>query len=1033
MQFSKEIYGFSFMNFFTSKTFSICLFFLMSFNFTALGQANLRIVHDAVEQYVIDKNLPAIDYADYEITSYHTSSTSNITHYYLRQLYQGIPIHNSVISVHLLPNSQVLKINDEFISNVAAKVNTTQPSLGVSAIFYGVTNKMKYNSNKMPTLIVDEGNIAQKGLYTKGSISRENIPAQLMYQLTAAGELRLCWDLSIAEIETNDWWSMRVDALTGDILNKINWTVYCSFGSHEGTCENTHPANNKEKDTKGKASGNNTNSKTAAANTYTVYPIPTESPLHGPQQTIPSAADPVASPFGWHDTNASPGNEFTYTRGNNVWAREDADSDDTGGFSPDGTSSLDFNFTLNPTQPLTNTVNQSAVITNLFYMNNIMHDVIYQYGFDEASGNFQANTYGNGGTGADWVYADAQDGSGTNNATFSSPTDGQKGRMSMFLWNNSVGFVTANSPAPVAGNYSYTPAAFGATNYNVTGSVVIVNDGSAAPTEGCGTLTNTAALNGNIAMIDRGNCEFGAKCLAAENAGAIAAIVCNNVSPGTVTMAAGVVGNSVTIPAVMLSQADCAIIRAQVPGLNVTIVSPTIATTDSSLDNGIIAHEYGHGISLRLTGGRNNANCLNNVEQMGEGWSDWYGLMLTIETGDTRTDSRPIGVYATSQGLGGTGIRTHPYSTDFNINPHTYLDIANEFAPHGVGSVWCAMLWEMTWDLIDTYGFDTDFYNGTGGNNIALNLVTEALKLQPCSPGFVDGRDAILAADQALYNGEYNCLIRKAFARRGLGDNASQGNVNSQTDGSQDFNAACNINTCAAIDLSILFDGFPSQTSWQITDAAGTVVATSPNYNGQAANSSLTSPACLLDGCYTLTFNDALGNGMCPFQSSAVGVSTFITPGTLITPGSIVGTLSLVTTPGLCGNYQLTDGNGTVLASGGGNFGSSENNQFCLNGGLAPKLANPSLDDNSSKKINTTLSIKPNLVRNELFINYSVNQNEPVNINILDVNGRVIEQNLAEGGSFRALKFNVSNLTSGIYFVQMATSKEIITQKFMKN
>jgi len=41
---------------------------------------------------------------------------------------------------------------------------------------------------------------------------------------------------------------------------------------------------------------------------------------------------------------------------------------------------------------------------------------------------------------------------------------------------------------------------------------------------------------------------------------------------------------------------------------------------DGDLDNGIIAHEYGHGISIRLTGGPSDSDCLNNSEQMGEGW-----------------------------------------------------------------------------------------------------------------------------------------------------------------------------------------------------------------------------------------------------------------------------------------------------------------------------------------------------------------------------------------------------------------------------
>src|SRR5690606_27045595 len=107
--------------------------------------------------------------------------------------------------------------------------------------------------------------------------------------------------------------------------------------------------------------------------------------------------------------------------------------------------------------------------------------------------------------------------------------------------------------------------------------------------------------------------------------------------------------------------------------------------------------------------------------------------------------------------------------------------------PHGVGSVWAVMLWDLTWALIDEYGFDADIYNGTGGNNIAMTLVVEALKLQPCSPGFVDGRDAILEADFLLYGGANQCLIWDVFARRGLGVSASQGSSGSTNDGVEAF------------------------------------------------------------------------------------------------------------------------------------------------------------------------------------------------------------------------------------------------------
>ena len=86
------------------------------------------------------------------------------------------------------------------------------------------------------------------------------------------------------------------------------------------------------------------------------------------------------------------------------------------GLRPDGGASLVFTPTINPLlQP---SANHEAATVNLFYWNNVLHDVLYQYGFDEAAGNFQQNNYGNGGIGGDAVRADSQDGSGVNNATF---------------------------------------------------------------------------------------------------------------------------------------------------------------------------------------------------------------------------------------------------------------------------------------------------------------------------------------------------------------------------------------------------------------------------------------------------------------------------------------------------------------------------------------------------------------------------------------------------------------------------------------
>ena len=95
--------------------------------------------------------------------------------------------------------------------------------------------------------------------------------------------------------------------------------------------------------------------------------------------------------------------------------------------------------------------------------------------------------------------------------------------------------------------------------------------------------------------------------------------------------------------------------------------------------------------------------------------------------------------------------------------------------------------WDLTWAYIDKYGFSDDLYNGNAGNNKVLQLVLDGLKLQPCGAGFVDSRDAILAADRATTGGENACLIWEVFAKRGLGFGAEQGSINSAEDGVESF------------------------------------------------------------------------------------------------------------------------------------------------------------------------------------------------------------------------------------------------------
>jgi hypothetical protein len=162
-----------------------------------------------------------------------------------------------------------------------------------------------------------------------------------------------------------------------------------------------------------------------AEDTYKIFP---DHPGNSTQTVVsgPGSGN-TESPAGWVTSNT--------TVGNNVDAyldRDNNNSPDSGGRPVSSTQ--DFQYTANLSQAPTTSTNQMAAVTNLFYLNNVIHDKLYEHGFTETAGNFQSNNFGLGGSGNDPVNAEAQDGGGTNNANFATPSDGSRPRMQMYLW-----------------------------------------------------------------------------------------------------------------------------------------------------------------------------------------------------------------------------------------------------------------------------------------------------------------------------------------------------------------------------------------------------------------------------------------------------------------------------------------------------------------------------------------------------------------------------------------------------------------------
>lgn len=791
-------------NFFIQKNLFPFLFWLVAIPFGwSQVQTPLDIALRHIEKNHESWGLSDKDVADMGVSYQYTSRHNGVSHIYFWQRHNGVEVYNALLNVNIDAEGQVFHVGKRFIADLAGKVNTTEAVLTPLDAIQQAASQLGYSGYSDVRLIEKTGDHAYR--YSGGALSRSDINVSLRYQPLQNGIVKLAWELDIDNPSDDDHWSVRVDAQTGIMLAKNNWTIHCQFGAspfhnHDRSCRDQGAQSFV---TVGEALKQQSRSFLNDGAVYNVFPLPLESPNHGDRQLLTEPADPTASPFGWHDNNGQVGPEFTFTRGNNVYAFRDGNGDE----SPDGNDvsggpTLNFDFPYNPDwEPDQMT---PASVTNLFYTNNMMHDITYHYGFDESAGNYQENTYGNGGAGGDIVNAMGQYGGddpvglgAVNNANFSLSPDGSTGRMRMYYWNLGNRLLEVTAPTVIAGLYNTGEAQFGPTvaNQPVSGQVVEVNDGIAEPytTDGCEEpYVNGSALAGKIALIDRGGCFFEQKVLFAEQAGAIGAIICN-FEDDVLGMAGTPSVDDPSIPSLSVSSSTCALIRQYAgTSLEVKLAVPSNAGPEfiaGDFDNGVIAHEYGHGISSRLTGGPNQVGCLGGDEQMGEGWSDFFSLVTSAEAGDQPGDRRGIGTYVERQPITGKGIRTYPYSTDMSENPFTYKDIINESVPHGVGSVWATMLWDLYWALVDEYGWDPNLIGGTGGNNMAIQLVMDGMKLQPCDPGFIDGRDAILAADQALYGGANQCLIWEVFARRGLGYLADQGSSFSRADGTESFEA----------------------------------------------------------------------------------------------------------------------------------------------------------------------------------------------------------------------------------------------------
>jgi len=645
---------------------------------TNTGKAPLDVALEYFGDNAQEYNVAGGQDVNFELMSSYTTPHTRVTHIVLQQMHNGLPVEGSMAQIAVDNNGQILSAGSAFLPGLVEDGGGLEFAPTVSAIdaYASVVSAVGGTIESSPGVTQELGGISQGQIIDGGGASDGPASAALKYRPNATGGVDLVWIVGFKSADSPSMYYGAVNAETGQVQNVFDMAKLASYND--------------------------------------VFPSPGQSPEDISAQTVgDEAVDSIASPFGWHDTNGIPGPEFTDTRGNNVHVQEGAlGSDDANatGARAEGGDELVFNQPYNELEHHYTPENVLAQTVQGFYTINMLHDVYYRYGFNEAAGNYQSTNYTGQGVGGDHLLLHVND----------------------------------PDSAPGTGNEAYFMPDF------TQGIAIDLGVDGQTGTISVGELQGSGAIARGIAM-----------------------------------------------------------------------------------DNDVVLHEHGHAVFGRLVGGPDvyagvTINPFADQQSsMNEGFADYTALWHSLDVDTTTEVGEPLAEYATNNPL---GIRRVVYSHDLSVNPLTFDDYNPDISDpngngpgagvinseiHNAGEIWASALYDMTWELMFKYGgvedeavlqtpaFNPNLYDScisapagagegvsttsnigfdyinydTGANNLSFQLVMDALALQPVLADFVEGRDAILAADVALTGGVNHDAIWTAFARRGLGYGADAINV----------------------------------------------------------------------------------------------------------------------------------------------------------------------------------------------------------------------------------------------------------------
>jgi hypothetical protein len=332
------------------------------------------------------------------------------------QQVDAIPVFEALLIVHISKHGELISIGSHFLPAPDQAANAGTPNRAAFQAAPPVTARHAVimaarnigetieDSEASPVDFTPQG--PDKHQKFRAKTFKGDADVHLTWLPMTRDSLRLCWEVIVMGRTREEMFKILIDAETGEALVRHGLTENISDASYRVFTTDS--------------------------------PTPFSPGFATPMTNQPAEVDRVLVVTNTFDTNASPGGWINdgdnETTGNNVDAHLDRDADNLPDLPrPRGSPFRVFDFPLDLTQD-PGTYGDACVV-NLFYWNNWMHDKLYEFGFTEAAGNFQQDNFGRGGTDSDPVQADAQDGSGFNNANFSTPPDGLSGRMQMYIFN----------------------------------------------------------------------------------------------------------------------------------------------------------------------------------------------------------------------------------------------------------------------------------------------------------------------------------------------------------------------------------------------------------------------------------------------------------------------------------------------------------------------------------------------------------------------------------------------------------------------